>query len=89
MLIDQIPPLSDLRKTLDNLAIFDPPVPTAASVASAVMIQQISEIRENLVKGIDWQSFTLQTAAQLLELSEEERVQHIQSYTHSFCCNNS
>eukprot|EP01105_Mastigella_eilhardi_P020970 TRINITY_DN5038_c0_g1_i4.p1 TRINITY_DN5038_c0_g1~~TRINITY_DN5038_c0_g1_i4.p1 ORF type:complete len:369 (+),score=105.39 TRINITY_DN5038_c0_g1_i4:73-1179(+) len=79
-LIDQIPPLADLRMQLDQLAVFDSPLPTDVARASAVMIQQVSTVRETLATAVhSWQALVAAQAERLLHVSQEEKEAHFES----------
>lgn len=51
-LIDQIPILADLRRLLEHLVIMDPPPPNSRT--GVCIIEQIPEMRDNLMKGQNW-----------------------------------
>lgn len=70
VLIDQLPVLVDLRRTLDQLAILEPP----AAQGSGLMIQQVPETREAILREhADWPSAAREMLATTLAMTEEER----------------
>jgi len=50
-LTDQLPPLIDFQRALDELVIVDAPPATAAS--SAFVLEQVAEVRDALLEGLD------------------------------------
>jgi hypothetical protein len=52
VLLDQLPILADIQRYMDELAIID--VPDTSSADSVFMFQQVSVVRETLVKNKNW-----------------------------------
>lgn len=52
VLLDQLPILADIQRYMDELAIID--VPDTSSTDSVFMFQQVSVMRETLVKNKNW-----------------------------------
>lgn len=52
VLLDQLPILADIQRYMDELAIID--VPDHSSSGSVFMFQQVSVVRESIVKNKDW-----------------------------------
>lgn len=49
VLVDQLPVLGELRRFVEELILVQPPPPTSSSLA---IIQQVPEIREEILKGV-------------------------------------
>ena len=45
ILVDQLPPLSDIQRYLDELAVMDPPAPTSGST-SGLLLETVPEVSE-------------------------------------------
>uniref|UniRef100_A0A7S2RRX2 Uncharacterized protein n=1 Tax=Mucochytrium quahogii TaxID=96639 RepID=A0A7S2RRX2_9STRA len=50
-LVDQLPVLADLQRTLDELLVVNAP---AASSTSTFVMEQVAEVRENLMRNTNW-----------------------------------
>jgi len=53
-LVDQLPVLADLQRTLDHLQLMEPPASHEATFRSTLVVETFPEIYGALVKGRDW-----------------------------------
>ena len=53
-LVDQIPNLGDLQRSLDELQIMEPPTSHEEAFRSTLVVEYNPEIYSRLVKGRDW-----------------------------------
>eukprot|EP00667_Euglena_gracilis_P012448 EG_transcript_12783 len=53
-LVDQIPCLADLQRTLDCLQIMEPPAAHEEAFRSSLVVEYLPEVYTRLVKGRDW-----------------------------------
>jgi len=75
--VDQIPILTDLQRSLDEMALSEPP--SAAEAKPAYVLEQLPELREQLTKGVNWrQVVEEQKATALNDTEEEKRAQAMQ-----------
>lgn len=68
VLLDQLPLLRELKRFIEELAIMEPPPPTASSMA---IIEQVPEMREAILNGVDF--VQLAAAAKRTVFSNDER----------------
>jgi HSP20 family molecular chaperone IbpA len=69
--VDQLPLLVDLQRTLDELSMTE--VPSAATARPAYLLEAVPELREHLSRGVDWSAVAAQMRAGTLDESDEER----------------
>eukprot|EP01116_Phalansterium_solitarium_P025618 TRINITY_DN9884_c0_g2_i1.p1 TRINITY_DN9884_c0_g2~~TRINITY_DN9884_c0_g2_i1.p1 ORF type:complete len:462 (+),score=201.48 TRINITY_DN9884_c0_g2_i1:172-1557(+) len=74
-LIDQIPPLRDLQRFLENLTMFDPPAPT--DKASVFLIEQVPEIRQRLQRTNWQQAAEIQLPILLAEMHKTDEISRL------------
>lgn len=82
VLIDQLPMLIDLRRLVEELGVVDPPAPSSNSLA---IVEQMPEIRNNIVDKIakndqgkyDWDSLVVHMLAHIFLDDEESRQKDI------------
>ncbi|KAH3764789.1 zinc finger MYND domain protein [Pelomyxa schiedti] len=82
VLIDQIPLLSELRRFLDELALFDPPV--TAPAASLIMVHQECTLKKSFITNVDWDALRRHTLSNMFTITLEEKSRHIDSLASVF-----
>lgn len=70
-IVDQLPLLVDLQRTLDELSMTE--VPSAATSRPAYLLEAFPELREELSRGVDWTIVASTMRCGTLDESEEER----------------
>mmetsp|Transcript_36706 Transcript_36706/g.57301 ORF Transcript_36706/g.57301 Transcript_36706/m.57301 type:complete len:140 (+) Transcript_36706:123-542(+) len=53
-MLDQLPVLADVQRYMDELALME--VPEAAQQPSALLLEQMPELRLGIVKNVDWEA---------------------------------
>ncbi|KAG5191579.1 hypothetical protein JKP88DRAFT_271291 [Tribonema minus] len=60
VLLDQLPVLADVQRFMDELAIADVPEPSQDPVSAGLLMEQVPQVRETIVRGRDWAAVAAQ-----------------------------
>jgi len=84
VLIDQLPVLSDLARFLDQLQIASMP----EAPPQALLISQVPEVRETLIKRTDWKLVRKETLRNIAHASEADKRKELQRLAAVYGANN-
>jgi hypothetical protein len=85
MLIDQLPMLTQLQRSVEELLIMQPPLPTAKSFT---IVEQVLEIRADLFEGVDWARVARVQSKTVYADTKENRDRDIQRFDAAYNLNN-
>ncbi len=71
--VDQLPPLAHLGRSLDELALMAEAPGGAAATRPAYVLEAVPELRDNLLRGVDWDQVVEEQKRDALHESMEER----------------
>ena len=71
VLLDQIPPLADLRRAIEEIQLMAPP--EATKVETSLVIEQVPHIRDALMHRRDWKAIADAQRVSIFQISEDDR----------------
>eukprot|EP01064_Diplonema_japonicum_P013160 TRINITY_DN20581_c0_g1_i1.p1 TRINITY_DN20581_c0_g1~~TRINITY_DN20581_c0_g1_i1.p1 ORF type:complete len:407 (+),score=133.37 TRINITY_DN20581_c0_g1_i1:54-1274(+) len=67
ILLDQIPPLADLQRALDELSFLDPPASAEEKFKSTLVIEPVPRLMNSILKGANFKSLSAMHEARLTD----------------------
>eukprot|EP01051_Picozoa_sp_SAG22_P013575 SAG22_NODE_1537_length_4188_cov_108.843238_3_plen_178_part_00 len=73
VLTDQLPPLKELRRVVEEIGMMD----LGAAENTSFVIEQVSEMREAIIADQDWEKLSAATLRNYFQMSKDERMAEI------------
>eukprot|EP00659_Diplonema_papillatum_P001246 gene1246-1934_t len=67
VLVDQIPPLAEVQRALDELSFLDPPHSTEEKFRSTLVIEPVPRLMDSINRGTDWKAMAAEHQARLTD----------------------
>lgn len=84
VMLDQLPILADVQRFMDELTIMKAPEPTAGT-KSAIMLEQIPQIRQSMIKGHDWKKFSETQITEIFSKSKDQGNDDLKRMANLYC----